>query len=53
MADLNEPPRPNGLNVGTEAPLINTQDIYGNKVDLPKFLETYDGVMIDFFRGNW
>lgn len=46
-------PRPEGLTVGTDAPLIDTQDIYSNKVNLTDLLETHDGVMIDFFRGNW
>ncbi len=48
-----EPPRPSGLSIGTKAPLFITQDIYGNEIQLSKLLETYDGVMIDFFRGNW
>ncbi len=48
-----EPPRPSGLSIGTKAPPFDTQDIYGNEIQLSKLLETYDAVMIDFFRGNW
>ena len=48
-----EPPRPSGLSVGSNAPTINTQDIYGNEINLNKLLEEYDGVLIDFFRGSW
>ena len=48
-----EPPRPSGLSVGSKAPMIDTQDIYGNSVNLNTLLEEYDGVLIDFFRGNW
>jgi len=53
MTDIDELPTAKGLIVGTKAPLINTLDIYGNEVNLSKLLETYNGVMIDFFRGNW
>ena len=48
-----EPPRPLGLPVGTKAPEFNTVDIYENTISLTKLLENYDGVLIDFFRGNW
>ncbi|MFX1316651.1 MAG: hypothetical protein ACFE9T_12365 [Promethearchaeota archaeon] len=48
-----EPPRPSGLSIGAIAPQIDTKDIYGNAINLVKLLELYDGVMIDFFRGNW
>ena len=48
-----EPPRPKGLPVGTKAPSFDTTDIYENNVNLNKLLELYDGVLIDFFRGNW
>lgn len=48
-----ESPRPSGLPIGTKAPELNTVDIYGNRISLTEFLEDYDGVMIDFFRGNW
>ncbi|MFX0018730.1 MAG: hypothetical protein ACFFBT_00675 [Promethearchaeota archaeon] len=48
-----EPPRPNGLPVGSKAPLFDTTDIYENNVNLDKLLKLYNGVLIDFFRGNW
>lgn len=48
-----EPPRPKGLNLNTKAPLIDTIDIYENPINLIDLLKTYDGVLIDFFRGNW
>ena len=27
--------------------------IYGNEISLTTLLDNYDGVLIDFFRGNW
>ena len=48
-----EPPRPSGLSVGSIAPIFETVDIYGNEMNLMKLLESYNGVLIDFFRGNW
>jgi hypothetical protein len=48
-----EPPRPSGLSVGSKAPIIDTQDIYGDQINLNNLLEEYEGVLIDFFRGNW
>jgi hypothetical protein len=48
-----EPPRPNGLPTGVSAPRIDTKDINGNIVNLKNLLEKYNGVLIDFFRGNW
>jgi len=52
MAD-EEPPRPKGLSVSSKAPVFDTEDIYGNKINLNQLLETFNGVLIDFFRGNW
>ena len=48
-----EEPRPRGIHIHAKAPLINTTDIYGNSIKLSNLLKTYNGVMIDFFRGNW
>jgi hypothetical protein len=48
-----EPPRPNGLPMNASAPLFNTKDIDGNRVSLEELLEIYNGILIDFFRGNW
>ena len=48
-----EPPRPDGLPVNSIAPNFDTKDVYGKIMNLENLLEQYDGVMIDFFRGNW
>ncbi|MFX0080821.1 MAG: hypothetical protein ACFE94_03615 [Candidatus Hodarchaeota archaeon] len=48
-----EPPRPKGIDTNIEAPQIDTVDIYENKINLSELLKEYDGVLIDFFRGNW
>ena len=53
MNDIDEPPRPNGLSIGNEAPLFDTTDLYGNPMNLEDLLSKNGGVMIDFFRGNW
>lgn len=45
--------RPKGLGLHSKAPMINTVDIYGKSINLANFLETYNGVIIDFFRGTW
>lgn len=48
-----EPPRPSGLPENSIAPMFDTKDIYGNKMSLGHLLEKYNGILIDFFRGNW
>ncbi len=48
-----EPPRPSGLSAGSIAPIFDTKDIYGKEMNLENLLGEYDGVLIDFFRGNW
>ena len=48
-----EPLRPKGLQLYIYAPEIDTVDIYDNPVKLETLLKTYNGVLIDFFRGNW
>lgn len=55
MNDLSnkEPPRPKGVLIRSKAPQIDTTDIYDNPIKLDKLLETFNGVLIDFFRGNW
>jgi len=45
--------RPKGINIHSKAPLFNTFDIYSQPINLNDLLKTYNGVMIDFFRGNW
>ena len=48
-----EPPRPKGLQINSKAPQIDTTDIYDNPIKLNDLLESFNGVLIDFFRGNW
>ena len=48
-----EPPRPRGLPENSKAPTFDTKDIYGKKMNLENLLEEHNGVLIDFFRGNW
>ena len=48
-----EPPRPKGIDINTKAPQINTKDIYGKPFNLIDALKKYNGILIDFFRGNW
>lgn len=45
--------RPKGINIHAKAPSIDTVDIDGNPINLYNLLKTYNGIMIDFFRGNW
>ncbi|MFX1391009.1 MAG: hypothetical protein ACFE9Z_13175 [Promethearchaeota archaeon] len=45
--------RPRGLPLHSKAPMINTFDIYNSKINLDNLLKTYNGVLIDFFRGTW
>jgi hypothetical protein len=42
-----------GLPLGSKAPIINTEDIDGNTIDLIRLLEKHKAVLIDFFRGGW
>jgi len=51
--DNEEPPRPKGIDVNIKAPLINTVDIYDNAINLHELLNDFNGILIDFFRGNW
>jgi len=48
-----EPPRPKGIDINTKTPQINTKDIYGDPFNLIDTLKKYNGILIDFFRGNW
>jgi len=48
-----EPPRPHGIDINVKAPQIDTVDIYDNPINISEFLKNFDGVLIDFFRGNW
>jgi hypothetical protein len=51
--DSEDPPRPKGIQINTIAPLIDTVDIYENPLNLKDLLQDHNGVLIDFFRGNW
>ncbi|KKK42772.1 hypothetical protein LCGC14_0778090 [marine sediment metagenome] len=42
-----------GLHIGTQAPVIETEDIDGDSVNSIKLLEKHKGVLLDFFRGSW
>ncbi len=48
-----EPPRPKGLLIHIAAPMFEAVDVYENPIILNDLLKTYDGVLLDFFRGNW
>ncbi len=48
-----EPPRPKGIDINIKAPQIDTVDTNENQIKLSELLKDYDGVLIDFFRGNW
>jgi len=43
-----EPPRPSGLPTSSKVPLFDTKDIYGNEINLKKFLEVYKCDLIIF-----
>lgn len=42
-----------GLSLGTKAPMIDTEDIDRENVNLAKLLKKYNGILLDFFRGSW
>ena len=48
-----EETRPKGLSLHTQAPLINTVDIFSNPVNLSNLIQNHNAVLIDFFRGTW
>jgi len=48
-----EPPRPSGIEINIKAPKIESVDIYDNIINSSEILRDYDGLLIDFFRGNW
>lgn len=45
--------RPRGLSLHTQAPLINTVDIFSNPVNLSNLIQNHNAVLIVFFRGTW
>lgn len=42
-----------GLKTGTQAPMIDTVDVHGKKINLAEILQEHRGLLIDFFRGAW
>jgi len=53
MTDLHISTQNKGLQLDTKAPMIDTEDIDGDKVNLISLLEQHTGVLLDFFRGSW
>ncbi len=53
MTDLHISTPNKGLQLGIKAPMIDTEDIDGDKVNLISLLEKHTGVLLDFFRGSW
>lgn len=51
MADEHVSNPKKGIPTGIKAPLFEIRDIYKNQVDLKRFFDEYDGILIDFFRG--
>lgn len=42
-----------GLPIGTEAPIIDTFDVFENKIILTELYKNYRGIFLDFSRGAW
>ncbi len=42
-----------GLSLGTKAPSIDIKDINDNEINLLNIYKTFNGVLLDFFRGAW
>ncbi len=42
-----------GLHIGSKAPMIDTVDVLGKKINLTNILQENRGLLIDFFRGAW
>ncbi len=42
-----------GLTLGIRAPMIDTEDIDGDKINLSELLKKHNGVLLDLFRGSW
>jgi hypothetical protein len=41
------------LPIGTKVPIIDTVDVFNNKINLTELLQTNRGLIIDFHRGAW
>jgi peroxiredoxin len=53
MTEDNQSSNVDGLSIGTKAPMIDTMDITGLKINLNDLLDTHKGVLLEFFRGAW
>ena len=42
-----------GLALGTKAPMIDTEDIDGDHLNLTELLKKYEAILLDLFRGSW
>lgn len=42
-----------GLPLGTKAPLINSNDVFEQSINLEDILRDHHGMILDFFRGAW
>jgi hypothetical protein len=42
-----------GLPIGTKAPMIDTEDIDGDNINLTELLKKHKGILLDLFRGSW
>jgi len=42
-----------GLPLGIKAPLINSNDIFEQNINLEDILRDHRGMILDFFRGAW
>ena len=41
------------LPLDTDAPIIDTIDVFNNKINLTEILKENNGAIIDFHRGAW
>jgi hypothetical protein len=42
-----------GLPEGINAPLINTKDVFGHRINSEELYKEYRGIVLDFSRGAW
>ncbi|MHA1913136.1 MAG: hypothetical protein ACW986_01855 [Promethearchaeota archaeon] len=42
-----------GLHEGTKAPLLDTNDVFENKINSEDLYREYRGIVLDFSRGAW
>ena len=53
MSDKETPKSEERLPLGTDAPIIDTIDVFNNEINLTEILKENNGVIIDFHRGAW